>query len=353
MQNQPLYPVYENGTVKVGEITKKVQVKNIGTSDAYIRTWFAFEAGNITSQADLDKLIIANFGSASVHVAWLNGVYEIKDQNYFVGYVLYPEAVKPNDSVSSLESFYMSSEANNDDVAQFGDTYEVLVLSQAVQKNNMPDAATAMTAAFGNNHPWTDGVFYAKVTKLNANSQLFSVLSPSTVILDKGLTINVNGETTPIQLDTAYQFEPSMTYDEGKASKYAKWHADYVVYADKAVPANSIGLAGYYDLYGSYLKDYSWVMMQSDEDIPADFEIRLMEELGVSVNYEELCNFGNDGIGFLCGAVKLTDKLPENTKLTVELRLYETEEPSEANSGSSNVETGDYEIVGTFTYTFN
>ena len=100
-------------------------------------------------------------------------------------------------------------------------------------------------------------------------------------------------------------------------------------------------------------------MLASDAVIPAETEIRLVETMGggsITVSYEELCKYGNDGIGFLCGAVALDGKkvgsntinapLPAGTTLTVELRLYE------ATGGSASTETGNYITTGTYKYTF-
>ncbi len=153
-------------------------------------------------------------------------------------------------------------------------------------------------------------------------------------------------------LDVGYQFEPTDSLAKAENSEYRYWHADFVVSADNDVPANSLALAGYYEAWCS-LNDYKWVALTSPDAIKAGTEIRLVSSMagGFTVNYEELCNYGNDGIGFRCGAVDIKDS-NKGTTLTVELRLYETEEPSEANGNSHNKETGKYIVLGTFTHTF-
>lgn len=166
-------------------------------------------------------------------------------------------------------------------------------------------------------------------------------------------TMSIGGSAEDMPLDLALQFLPNETVDAATgelSSQYRYWHADFVVKADKDVPADSVALAGYYEEWCQY-NNYNWVAMTSSEPIPANTEIRLVETLGATVNYEEICRYGNDGTGFLCGAADLTGE-NAGTTLTVELRLYETEEPSEANGNSKNVETGYYEVVGTFTHTF-
>lgn len=152
----------------VGAIDKFVFVKNIGASDAYFRTWIAFECPEGMT-----------FGDASVdHIgANVNAGYEWEEVGYdvievdgepirfklvvgtYTGWndgVLTPgEVARP-----SLLQIVMSHKCNGEDVEKLGDTYEVLVVSQAVQTVNMPDAKTALNAGFGvpslTTHPWLD-----------------------------------------------------------------------------------------------------------------------------------------------------------------------------------------------------
>ena len=210
----------------------------------------------------------------------------------------------------------------------------------------------------------------ALVTLISPKKTIYSTKSPSTVIVGEDLEIQASGKLgwgTPIDkinLDTAYQFLPTESYDEALKSDYANWHADYVLKADSLVPANSMAIAGYYDEWCA-LNDYEWVALQSSEDIAANTEIRLVQGLGggnTFVDYTAICQLGNDGIGFLCGAVDITG-VNKGTTLTVELRVYETypkgHEPHELpdgtmcnNLGSANCETGYYEVIGVTEYTF-
>ena len=176
-------------------------------------------------------------------------------------------------------------------------------------------------------------------------------------------TEGLNGPEFDGVLDTAYQFEPTMAFEEFLhnnvgTSAYKLWHADYVVSADKDVPANSMMLAGYYSLWCEGWNDGRWVGLQADTDITAGSEIRLVADgVGTTVNWEELCEFGNDGLGFLCGATDLTG-VNAGTTITVELRIYEVPEKGECDEGGgcnhryTDCETGEHFTVGKFTYTF-
>ncbi len=171
-------------------------------------------------------------------------------------------------------------------------------------------------------------------------------------------------------LDTGYSFQPTETAEQGIASEAANWHADFFVYADADVPANSMALAGYYKAFegfsfgGTTLSATNWIGLTAPTDIKAGEGLRLIADgmnegntlSGITVPYNAICSLGNDGVGFLCGAADLTGA-NEGTTLTVELRLYKTlseEECLEQNGfKSENYETGEYITIGTFTYTFD
>ena len=187
-----------------------------------------------------------------------------------------------------------------------------------------------------------------------------SILPQASVIHSGRRTIkarpvaNWHQEGSRMDMDTTYQFLPNETYEEAQASAYRYWHADWVVSLDRDVPAGSAALAGYYKLFGDFLGTDDWIAITNDgEPIAANTEIRLLHDAmgGVSINYEEICEYANDGIGFLCGATDLTG-VNAGTTLTVELRLYETTKAPDAVGGTANEETGNYEIIGRFQYTF-
>ena len=174
-------------------------------------------------------------------------------------------------------------------------------------------------------------------------------LGPKTInarLYDGSLSSNIDA----LDLDFTMQFLPNESKEQAASSIYRYYHADFVVKADKEVPANSIALAGYYEAWCSLI-DNNWVYLTAGENIPADTEVRLVEMLGTTVNYEEICEYGNDGTGFLCGATALSDELA-GTSITVELRLYETTGDYDTDYGSKNEETGEYLTVGTYSYTF-
>jgi len=167
-------------------------------------------------------------------------------------------------------------------------------------------------------------------------------------------------------LDTGYSFQPTETFEQASAGDYEWAHADFFVYADATVPANSMALAGYYTAFdgfswgGNVCSETSWIGLSADVDIAAGEEngIRLLGDgMGLpGISYSEICNYGNDGTGFLCGATDLTGA-NEGTTLYVELRVYKVGACGNTSEGHHHndisCETGEYITIGTFQYTFD
>lgn len=144
---------------------KFVFVENTGKSDAYVRTWFAFE------QSTMDfarwKEIIKTNADAD-HWSWETVASDVViDGNEYVVMVATYLGPKSNPTgilapksttYASLLQVYMVPQATNEDCAFFGETYEILALSQAVQTEGFENADSALDTAFGDatvdNVPW-------------------------------------------------------------------------------------------------------------------------------------------------------------------------------------------------------
>lgn len=138
---------------------KFVFVENTGKSGAYVRTLFAFEQGKIAAD-NFKNIIMTNTNKD--HWSWETVAtdVEIKGNTYFVMSATYigpksnPTGILAPDTVSypSLLQVYMKPEATNDDVKAIdgngNGTYEILVVSQAIQAEGFSDAHTAL-ASFG------------------------------------------------------------------------------------------------------------------------------------------------------------------------------------------------------------
>lgn len=169
-----------------------------------------------------------------------------------------------------------------------------------------------------------------------------------TLLADMPTVTAISGNT--YTLDTAYVFNTTETYEQAQKNDHRYWHADFVATIDKDITSDDAGLAGQYDAF-----DEDWLAFElsqflgDNEAIPAGSSIRMLETAGISMNYEELCGIVKQ---FSCGAFAVNQAAMEGATLTVELRLYETTIDPNANSGSANIETGEYITIGTYSYTF-
>lgn len=189
--------------------------------------------------------------------------------------------------------------------------------------------------SFGNDY---DGEAFVPVADVD-------VLGPTTVA--------VLGSTEPMNLEAAFSFKTTEDATAAAASGYRYWHADFVVSASGNIAANSMALAGYYEAYAQATNTVGqWIALSPDTDVAAGTQIRLLEYMGVTGNYEELCDWIPE---FLCGVTDYNNANQGKT-LTVELRLYETYSEEEClelfGYKSKNVETGNYKTIGIFTHTF-
>ena len=94
---------------------------------------------------------------------WIDGVVQIGDGYYQLGVATYTEAVKPGaTTIPSLKQIYMDKVATNENVDVYGDTFEILVFSQAVQADGFDSIIegpkAALNEAFGEvtltSNPW-------------------------------------------------------------------------------------------------------------------------------------------------------------------------------------------------------
>lgn len=170
LQGQPLYPAYYTGEPDLnatGAVEKRVNVKNTGSTDAYIRTVFAFEAGELTKE-EFDQFIHLMWNVDETALTWETDKVTIKDEQYFLAWYTYPAAVEANtETEATLLGVVMDKDADSDVMTKLGDSdYNILVVSQAVQTTNFDalyaeeGAAGVLDEAFGalseNSHPWMD-----------------------------------------------------------------------------------------------------------------------------------------------------------------------------------------------------
>ena len=197
--NGTKYKVFDPALKNV--VDKIVTVNNTGKSDAYVRTVVAIEAPDF----DEKDLIHINWNGTDTTIS--NAVKaEIDGVKYVIFTFTYKEVVKAGaKSAPSLVQVFLDEETTNEDCAKFGESWQILVMSQAVQTAGFADAKTALDTAFGEitaaNHPWSKTVFIQS----NDEAEILGALtSGKDVILNTDIVniddtaFNGNGSTVTL-----------------------------------------------------------------------------------------------------------------------------------------------------------
>lgn len=228
-QDKPLYPyvgqlgwaegeqnwdqISAPGTFKMFSMEnvqdKIVFVKNTGKSEAYVRTWFALEMGELDSQRMWD---IIGINIDNKNYTWSEEQFyvEIDGNKYLVMSATYNHVLAPNEYThASLAQVYLRNDATNEDVEKLdgnnNDRYDILVFSQAVQTKGFENAETALNEAFGTEHPWVEETFtvtnWTEMTEAVSKRAIVNLganLPDEDKIVEtsgKSLTINGNGNS--------------------------------------------------------------------------------------------------------------------------------------------------------------
>ena len=146
------------------EQDKMVFVKNKGDYDAFVRTVFAFEAGNYTTLDQFKSMVHMNLNESDYAWEWVDTPVEIPNEaggttKYFIATATYNKILAPGALTEiSLSQIALDKTATNADVEAFGETYQILVKSQGIQADGFENAADALDEGFGEitatNIPW-------------------------------------------------------------------------------------------------------------------------------------------------------------------------------------------------------
>jgi len=206
-------------------VDKFVTVKNTGKSDAYVRTLIAYEGAAINGT---DIHVVHNAVTSSN--AAVAGEFAATDYienvvidgvRYDIIVYTYKNALGAGETtIPSLKQLYMDHTCNNAEVEAYGDTYDVLVVSQAVQTagfapeldangNVVKTAAeVALDDAFGDisatNHPWLNGIEDAPVVVTNAEElqkALDEAEEGDTIVLGADITADIKMTKNNITID--------------------------------------------------------------------------------------------------------------------------------------------------------
>jgi len=255
-------------------VDKFVFVENTGKSDAYVRTVFAFEAGDL-NWSEWDRLFHLNINGT--HWDWEDGPFTeitIDDVRYFMISATYTgnagtDGLTHKDGVlganettrPSLLQYDLDSSATNEDVKAFGDEYEILVLSQAVQAEGFASADAALDEAFGDVNATNAANWFTNIPrgfKVSNSAELADAitagekeiwLNPGTYhapVAAQGKTLTINGTK-----DAILEVVPAGQGEAGGQLDYS-FDGSTVIFNGITIKTNSQLYAGYARLSGTY-----------------------------------------------------------------------------------------------------
>jgi len=176
-------------------VDKIITVKNTGKSDAYVRTIVAIEA----PKYDPEDLIHINWNGTDTVIS--NPVKTTIDGVEYVAFAFtYKNAVEAGKaSAPSLMQVFLDSATTNDDCAAFGETWEIVALSQAVQTEGFEDAQTALDTAFGivdevNAKTWLEKVWAEYKNKyVDDEDELKDAIAKGETVIKLGSDFEISG----------------------------------------------------------------------------------------------------------------------------------------------------------------
>ncbi len=150
-------PIWDPAKIN-NEVDKMVFLKNSGDYGAYVRLYFAFEAGNFNTLPRFQKMIHINLNDNEDEWAWEwipQMATNKQGGKYFIARATYQKVLKAGDFTEiSLSQIALDAIAMNEDVRAFGKTYEVFVNAQGIQSMGFEDPDTALDEGFGTDIPF-------------------------------------------------------------------------------------------------------------------------------------------------------------------------------------------------------
>ncbi len=157
-------PIWDPASI-TNEHDKMVFVRNTGNAAAYVRLYFAFEAGNYVRFKRFQEAVRINYNEAKDgetpiwNWSWNETLVElgvgVKKERYFIATATYYKPLEPNTTTEiSLSQIALHSDVTLEEARGFGDEYKVLVKAQAMQCDGFDSADAALEKGFGNAYPF-------------------------------------------------------------------------------------------------------------------------------------------------------------------------------------------------------
>ncbi len=237
-------PIWDPDKIN-NEVDKMVFVRNTGDYSAYVRIYFAFEAGNYTTKTLFDDKIHINLNDKDWKWEWIPFLASDKDgHNYFIALATYQKALAPESVTEiSLSQIALDPYATNADVDAFDKTYNVLVHAQGIQSAGFENPETALDEGFGEDIPFDmtidqgvtlyNALHYLNGDASNAANKITDKVAKVTFGLNENYSNIVNNSDYSVVLTSEEQDVPVYTYYVPNATNATKY--DLYVLADSAI----------------------------------------------------------------------------------------------------------------------
>ena len=196
-------PIWNPANIN-NEIDKMVFVKNTGTNSAYVRNFFAFEAGAYTSFEQFKEKIHLNLNETDWEWKWEEYIAKIGNTKYFIATATYKYPLAPGEFTEiSLSQIALDYSATNADVKAFGPTYNIPIITQGVQTATFDDPFTALSTAFGDDIPF-EGITFDKGVTSSTSLHYFEGNVAGTKITDKVTSVIYGTKSDYPEISGAY-----------------------------------------------------------------------------------------------------------------------------------------------------
>ena len=302
-------PIWDPAKIN-NEVDKMVFVKNTGDYSAFVRTYFAFEAGSFKTFDKFQKMIHLNLNAdGDWEWEWLPFPAENADGDiYFIAKATYKKALAPDNFTDiTLSQISLDYTATNDDVDAFGDTYEVCVNTQAIQSDGFTDPKTALDENFGRDIPFENLKLAAGIDLKTALHNLNGNKSTPITTKVTSVTFGLNKDHS----DKVSGYEGTLTSDEQDVPVYTYYvpnatnSANYDVYvlADSAIYTPKISEGLFQGMTSLTTVDTTNMDVSRTENMVSMFNgCKALMSMDVSKwNTENVKSFGS----MFCGCVAL------------------------------------------------
>ena len=174
-------------------IDKFIFVENTGRKDAYYRTIVALEDPAGLSLDALHLSIGATLAGERGSTLTEVGYITVDGVRYIVYEFLYTEELAPGKvSEPSLMQVFLDPKTTSEDVEKYGNTFEVLAISQAVQTDGFDSAKEALDEAFGESNVTNATEWFGGLSVVVENGSAEEMSATITEALENGTNIVVD-----------------------------------------------------------------------------------------------------------------------------------------------------------------